>query len=113
MGTESPVDSSDGTSASGSASASMPHRRFQPFGMRPSASGLGSLELALLIAIHTTSIGTGDERRTQGVFAVFGGDQARWGAAASSSVPMTSHRCSPTGGSVKSGTMNSSTPAST
>ena len=34
------------------------------------ASGLESLVLALLIAIHTTSIGTGDERRTQGVFAV-------------------------------------------
>ena len=34
------------------------------------ATGLESLVLALLIAIHTTSIGTGDERRSQGVFAV-------------------------------------------
>ena len=34
------------------------------------ATGLESLVLALLIAIHTTSLGTGDERRTQGVFAV-------------------------------------------
>ena len=34
------------------------------------ASGLESLVLSLLIAIHTTNIGTGDERRTQGVLAV-------------------------------------------